>query len=148
MRKPLLGLVLGLCLLGCTPKFDKPNLSVASIQMLGGNLLQQNFLVTFDIQNPNDRALPVSGLNAALSVGGQQLATGVSNQAFVVPARGDTQFDMTITANMAVGLLNLLNKRQHDDSIDYQLTGVVNIDLPFLRSLPFHQNGSFPLHGR
>jgi LEA14-like dessication related protein len=32
--------------------------------MQGGNFLQQNFLVKFQVQNPNRRALPVSGLHA------------------------------------------------------------------------------------
>ena len=54
--------------------------------MRGGNLLQQNFAVKLKIQNPNDRALPVSGLHAELNVGGEQIASGVSNRAFVVPA--------------------------------------------------------------
>jgi hypothetical protein len=36
---------------------------------------------------------------------------------------------------------------QHSDSIDYDLTGAASIDLPFLRDLPFHQSGSFPLKG-
>jgi LEA14-like dessication related protein len=134
---------------GCsllTPKFERPTLSVASVAMVSGNLFQQNLLVTFDIQNPNDRALPVTSLHAELNVGGDRLASGVTNHAFVVPARGATQFDMTITANMAVVLLKLGQKSgQHPDSIDYDMTGGASIDLPFLRDLPFHQTGSFPL---
>jgi LEA14-like dessication related protein len=126
------------------PKFAKPNLSVASIQLISGNLLQQNFLVKLNIQNPNDRALPVTSLHVELNVAGDRIASGVSNRAFVVPAHGDTQFDMTITANTALALLKLSQQSDpHSRSIDYDMTGGASIDLPFLRDLPFRQHGSF-----
>ncbi len=139
-------ILLVLLLLGtaaCAPKFERPNLTVVGIEMQSGNFLQQNFLVKFQIQNPNDRALPVSGLHAELNVGGERIASGVSNRAFVVPPLGQTDFDMNISANMALALLKLVNA--HADSIDYEVTGAASLDLPFLRNLPFQQNGSFPL---
>jgi len=144
MSKPLL-LILLLCTAACAAKFERPNLMVAGIDMKSGNLLQQTFLVKFQIQNPNDRELPVSGLHVELNVGGEQIASGVSNQAFVVPAHGQSEFDMTITANMALAMLKLAN--QHADSIDYEVTGAASLDLPFMHNLPFHQNGTFPLKG-
>jgi LEA14-like dessication related protein len=151
MRKPLLLIGWALCLAACslvTPKFERPTLSVVGIEMVNGNLLQQSFRVKFNIQNPNDRALPVSGLHASLSAGGEHIAQGQNDRAFVVPAMGDIDFDMMISANMALALLKLANKMdQHADSIDYDLTGAASIDLPFLRDLPFHQTGSFSLKG-
>jgi LEA14-like dessication related protein len=138
-------LVLMLSTAACTPKFERPNLSVVSIEMQSGNLLRQNFQVKFQIQNPNDRALPVSGLHAELNVGGERIASGVSNQPFVVPPQGQSEFDMTITANMALALLKLSN--QQTDSVDYEVTGAASLDLPFMHNLPFHQTGSFSLKG-
>jgi LEA14-like dessication related protein len=130
------------------PKFNRPNVSVVSIEMRGGNLLQQNFAVKLNVQNPNDRALPVAGLHLELNVGGEQIASGVSDHAFVVPAFGESEFDMTIKANVALALLKLADRRQqHSDSIDYDVTGGASIDLPFLHDLPFHQTGSFSLNG-
>jgi LEA14-like dessication related protein len=123
-------------------------LTVLGIEMVNGNLLQQNFRVKFNIQNPNDRALPVSGLHASLSVGAEHIAQGQNDRAFVVPAKGDVDFDMMITANMALALLKLANRMdQRADSIDYDVSGSASIDLPFLRDLPFHQTGSFSLKG-
>ena len=143
-------IALTLALSACSlmaPKFNRPNVTVISIQMRSGNLLQQNFAVKLNIQNPNDRALPVRGLHTELNVGGQQIASGVSDRAVIVPAFGESEFDMTITANLAVALLKLADKaNQHADSIDYDLSGEANIDLPFLRNLPFHQSGSFKLN--
>jgi LEA14-like dessication related protein len=148
-RTPLLFIGWSLCLAACalvTPKFERPALSVAGVELVSGNLLQQQFRVKFNIQNPNDRALPVSGLRASLSVGGEHVAEGRNDRAFLVPAKGDADFDMMITANMALALVKLANKMdQHADSIDYDLSGAASIDLPFLRDLPFHQTGSFSL---
>ncbi len=153
MLKRLLPIVLALTLApgACSvlaPKFDRPNVSVVRIELRSGNLLQQNFAVKLNIQNPNDRTLPITGVHVELNVGGEQIASGVSDHALVVPAHGEADFDMTIKANVALALLKLADKMdQHSNSIDYDLTGAASIDLPFLRDLPFHQTGSFPLQG-
>jgi LEA14-like dessication related protein len=138
-----LAFVLLLCAAGCAPKFERPDLTVTGVEMRGGNLLRQNFLVKFQVQNPNQRALPVKGLHAELSVGGERIASGVSNQSFVVPPMGQKDFDITVTANIALALLKLAN--QSGDSIDYQVTGAADLDLPFMHDLPFHQSGSLSL---
>jgi LEA14-like dessication related protein len=131
-----------------TPKFERPTLSVVGIELASGNLKQQNFRVKFNIQNPNDRELPVKGLHADLSVDGERIAQGQNDRSFVVPARGNVDFDMMITANMALALLKLQQRMDlRADSIDYDVSGGASIDLPFLRDLPFRQTGSFSLKG-
>jgi LEA14-like dessication related protein len=131
------------------PKFERPDIAVAGIELVGGNLLQQNFLVKLTVQNPNDRALPVTGLHAELTVSGERLATGVSDQPFVVPAHGSAQFDLAITANVALALLKLSQRSDGQPaSIDYEVTGVASLDLPFMHQLPFHQKGAFAFGGR
>jgi LEA14-like dessication related protein len=144
-------IILVIALGGCslvTPKFTRPNVTVISVELRGGNLLQQKFALRLNIQNPNDRALPVRGLHTELNVGGERIASGVSDRAIVVPAFGESEFDMTISANLALALLKLADKaNQNADTIDYELTGAASIDLPFLRDLPFRQSGSLNLRG-
>jgi LEA14-like dessication related protein len=131
-----------------TPRYNRPNVTVSSIQLRSGNLLQQNFAVKLNIQNPNNRDLPVRGVHAELNVGGEQIASGVSDHATVIPAFGEAEFDVTVTANMMLALTKLANRlNAQSDSIAYDLTGAASIDLPFLRNLPFHQSGSLPLGG-
>jgi LEA14-like dessication related protein len=153
MLKRLLPIVLAMTLApaACSvlaPQFNRPNVSVASIELRSGNLLQQNFAVKLNIQNPNDRTLPITAVHVEVNVGGERIASGVSDHALVVPAHGEAEFDMTIKANVALALLKLADKMdQHSNAIDYDLTGAASIDLPFLRDLPFHQTGSFSLQG-
>jgi LEA14-like dessication related protein len=142
-RRPLVwrrcsALALCLLLAACTPHFEKPEVTVAKIEYLGGNILQQDFQISFNIHNPNARTLPVAGIEARLSVAGDLIASGSSARAFVVPAIGDGQFDMAVHADMAAGLIRLLS---HADALDYELAGTVGLDLPFMRSLPFHHTG-------
>jgi LEA14-like dessication related protein len=137
-----------LCLMGCAPKFNRPNVSVTAVELKSGNLLQQTFAVKLNVQNPNDRALPVKGLHLELSAGGDQIASGISDHAFVVPPFGESEFDMTVKANIALVLLKLSQKAdQNADSIDYEVSGAASIDLPFLSDVPFHQSGSLSLKG-
>jgi LEA14-like dessication related protein len=146
--KVLLTAAAVLCLAGCMPKFNRPNVTVVSVELRGGNILQQNFAVKLNVQNPNDRALPVKGLHVELNVDGDQIASGLSDRAFEVPANGETEFDMSIKANMAAAFLKLADRmNRHAESIGYELTGGASIDLPFLHDLPFHQSGSFSLSG-
>lgn len=138
-----------LILPGCAvfaPQFVRPDLSVVAIEMRGGNLWQQNFVVTLQIHNPNDRALPVDRVDANLTLGGEAVASGVTSRAFVVPAHGATRFRMLITAHMAAGILKIAERVDaHQQAIDYQLSGTVRLRLPFLRTLPFRETGSLPL---
>ena len=138
----LFALAAGASLAACTPHFEKPTLTVEKIEYQGGNILQQDFKISFNIHNPNARALPVSGLEARINVDGDVIAAGSSNHAFIVPALGDGSFDMTVHADMATGLIKLLS---HSDVLNYELSGNVSLDLAFLRSIPFHQNGVLPL---
>lgn len=146
----LVGLLsLSMLLSACSlfaPKFERPNLSVTNIEMLDGNFFAQNFLVRLKIQNPNNEVLPVNGLSADLKIAGEPFATGVTNRSFTVPAFGETEFEVTVSANMAMGLLKLLAKNQEQrDAIDYELNGKVSIDRAFMRSIPFHQSGRYSL---
>ncbi len=144
--KSLTAVLLCLALSACAPKLERPNISVVSVEMQGGNFMQQNFGVKLNVQNPNDRALPIKAVHAELSVGGEQIATAASDQPFVVPPFGESGFDLNVKANLALALLKLgLKMDQHLDSIDYEVKGGVSVDLPLVPEVPFHQSGSFSL---
>ena len=144
VRRGIGALCVALCLSACSllvPRLEKPELAVSQIEWVGGNLLRQDFKVTLSIHNPNARSLPVSGLDAELRVGGESVARAVRAEPFVVPAHGDSDVEVMISADLARVLLKLA---QQNGPLDYDLVGSVNVDLPFIGRLPFRQSGSLP----
>jgi LEA14-like dessication related protein len=139
----LWALLLGACALA--PKFEAPQLSVADVQILGGDLFQQRLRVRMHVQNPNDRALPVRGITYRLEVQGQEFATGESAASFVVPALGEADFDMNVSTNLATTLMKILGGGANTKALAYHLTGKVTLSEGFLRSVPFEQRGTFRL---
>ena len=136
-------------LFGCvlTPKFTAPRLSIVDVQLEGGDLWEQRLKVRLRVENPNDRALPVKGLEYALEVAGQPLAHGASTASFIVPAMGQSEFDMSVTTNLAGMLLKLLGRGSDalGQSVDYHLIGKVSLSSGLMRSIPFDERGSFRL---
>src|SRR5689334_18087462 len=119
----LLLLALGGCSL-FVPKLETPKLSVVNVELQKSDLWEQRLKVRMRVENPNDRPIPVKGLTVALDVQDQEIAHGVSGAAFNVPALGEAEFDMNMTANMAGALLKLLgSSNQLGDSIDYHIKG-------------------------
>jgi LEA14-like dessication related protein len=138
-------LLLGGCAL--TSKLTPPTLTVVDVQLQGSDLWEQHLKVRMQVQNPNDRALPIKGLEYTLQVEGQQFASGESAASFIVPARGEAQFDMNVTTNLAGTLLKLLARGSdtRSQSVAYRLTGKVSLSEGLLRSLPFDERGEFKL---
>lgn len=134
---------------GCalTPKLVPPELSIVDVQLVGSDLFAQRLKVRVHVQNPNDRTLPVDGLQYTLEVDGQPFATGESAASFVVPALGSADFDMNVTTNVAGTLIRLLTRSAdaRAQAIPYRLSGKVALSSGFMRSIPFEQHGTFNL---
>lgn len=129
------------------PHFERPEISVAGVELRGGNLLRQDFVVKLHVENPNNRDLPVQGVHADLRIEGDPVASGASEQAFVVPSRGAADVDVTVTANLLLAAAKLGGKLNSGaGTIDYDIQGAARIDLPFMGDLAFHQGGSFSLN--
>ena len=142
----LLGALMASACALLAPHYERPDLSVVGITMQSGNLFAQNFLVTLGIHNPNGRALPVERVRAHLLIAGVDVATGVTTGAFVVPPHADSRVDMQITANLAAGIAQIATRMgAHQDTVDYELDGVVRLDTPWLHALSFHTAGVLPL---
>jgi LEA14-like dessication related protein len=143
MRRLLL-ILLALGLSSCSlfvPKLEKPTLSIVGVQLLKSDLWHQELRVRLRVQNPNDRALPVEGIIYELDVEGQELAHGVSGDSFVVPALGDAEFDMSVSANMANLLFKLLNRST--TQVEYRIYGKISLSAGLLRSIKFDDHGTF-----
>jgi LEA14-like dessication related protein len=136
-------LVLAAC---AATRFETPELQVVNIELQRGELFDQRFKVRLRVQNPNDRALPVKGIDATMDLNGEEFAHGVAGEAFTVPAHGEAEFDMLLSANMAGAILKLvsgLRDGKVPDSLDYRVRGKLSLSSGLLRSIPFEETGSF-----
>jgi LEA14-like dessication related protein len=94
--------------------------------------------------NPNAREIPVKAIKYRIEVSESALAEGLVDTPFVVPANGESEFELPITANLA-SLLPKLLSRGSSEAIDYRLVGDVSLSSGFLRRIPFDERSSVKL---
>jgi LEA14-like dessication related protein len=136
---------LGACASG--PKLQTPEFSIVSARMLSADVFAQQFAIRLHVQNPNDRALPVKGIDYQLYLEGDPFAEGVSTAPFVVPANGEQEFDMTVKTTFMSSIAKLVSKLETNNSrtMQYQFMGKVMVDIPFVKDIPFGQTGTVDL---
>ena len=141
-----------LLLPGCAvfgPKLQAPQLAIAGVELVQGDLFEQRLRVRMKVQNPNERELRVRGITYTIELGGEQLGRGLSGSSFVVPARGEAEFDMLVTANLAGTVLKLVERARKAGStprtLEYRLRGEVKLERGLLRTVPFDEKGTLPL---
>jgi len=144
----LFALVAVLIAAGCSslgPKIETPRLTIVRVAMTSADIFNQQFLVRLHVQNPNDRDLPVRGIDYKLFLQGDSFAEGVAAKPFVVPALGETEFDMTVRTNFVSGVGRLLTRLNGRDQVEYILEGKVLTDLGMIKTIPFQESGTVSL---
>lgn len=143
------GLIIAAVLVACAlaPKLEPPKLSIVGVQIVSADLFTQRLKVRVHVQNPNDRALPVKGLEYTIEVEGEQFASGESAASFEVPALGEAEFDMNVTTNLAGAVVKLLARGPNalGQEVSYRLSGKVSLSEGLFRSIPFDERGTFKL---
>ena len=127
------------------PKLEEPTLDIVDARLLSADVLKQELLVRMRVENPNDRELAVRGITYEVQLDGEAFAHGESERNFVVPANGQSEFDVSVTANAAAALLRLLGTGKRADGIEYRITGKVSLSSGLFRSLPFSHTGKVNL---
>jgi LEA14-like dessication related protein len=131
---------------GLGTQLETPEISFVGIRAIEASLFEQKLEVRLRVLNPNTMALPVNGLDIDMELAGEPFATGVTAREFVVPANGEAEFDMIVTANAATALLKIAGgDRQSREEIGYRLKGRLSTKLGLLRSIPFEESGTLPL---
>jgi LEA14-like dessication related protein len=132
---------------GCSTfnqKLESPELSLLGIQMLSTDMFAQKFKVRVLVKNPNDLEIPVRGIDYTIILMGDSFAEGVSNDQFLLPAKGEAEFEMLITTNFVSSFGRLLsrvggNKLQ---DLHYEIVGEVLVDKGMIRKIPFSHQGT------
>lgn len=132
---------------GCAtlvPKLEPPVLTVTRVDLGGGTIDQQQLHLTVHVTNPNARPIKVRGIDCNLELSGQAFATGATDAAFTLPASGETDFGLNVTANLNTALLALLGGLGHR-TVDYHFYGVVHLGEGLVRNIPFDQRSNLRL---
>jgi LEA14-like dessication related protein len=127
------------------PKIEAPRLSLISVGMTSADIFNQQFRVRMHVENPNDRDIPVNGLDYKLFLEGDSFAEGVSNKPFVIPALGETEFDLTVSTNFVSSLGRLFSRLNGRTQVNYVLEGKVLTDIGMFNKVPFRESGSVDL---
>ena len=132
---------------GCAsmlPKLQPPELAVTAVTIGGGNLQQQPVRLTVHATNPNDRAIAIRDIECNLELAGSAFAQGTSAAAFTLPALGETDFTLNVTANLDNVLAALAGGFIHH-TVDYRLYGQVRLQSGLVRTIAFDQKGKVRL---
>ncbi|WP_044871714.1 LEA type 2 family protein [Pseudomonas sp. LFM046] len=122
--------------------FQDPDVRLIKVDVVRAKLLEQQFVLRFRIDNPNDVNLPVRGLVYTVHLNDVKLASGESSTWFTVPARGSQTFDVPVRTNLwrhMKYIVKLLEKP--DEPIKYRLDGEVKTGLMFGKSVHLSRNG-------
>lgn len=144
----LLILALTVGINGCSalrPELKAPRLALISVAMTSADIFNQQFLVRLNVENPNDRELPITGLDYKLFLEGDGFAEGMLNRPFTVPANGEMDFDVTVRTNFVSGIGRLLSRLNGRTQVNYAIEGKLLTDIRFLKKIPFNETGSVNL---
>ena len=150
LRTFLLLSALILVLFGCAafqPRLEQPHINLVGFDIREIGVLQQRYLLTLNVQNPNRHAIPIRGMSYALQIAGDDFARGVSPKAFTLPAYGEAQVEVELTTNL-ISALRRLQKlvEMNEDVVSYELTGKLDVGSGFYDgTLPFSNRGEFKL---
>jgi len=148
MKALLLSTVGGFLLAACSAipvNLKTPEVSFVGLHAVEASVFEQKLQVRMKVHNPNSIELPVNGLDVDIEVADEPFAHGVSAREFVVPAQGEAEFDMLVTANAATALLKLASGGKAED-VRYKLKGKLSTKLGLLRTIPFEESGTLPLN--
>jgi LEA14-like dessication related protein len=132
---------------GMTSDLQAPRLTLVSANMTSADVFSQQFRVRIRAVNPNSMALPVKSIDYQLFLEGDSFAEGVSEAAFVVPANGEKEFDLTLRTNFVSSIGRLLSRLTGESrtSIQYTFMGTVVADMRFSPKLKFSETGAVDL---
>jgi LEA14-like dessication related protein len=125
-------------------KLVAPTIEVMAVQVMSADMFAQRFKLRIRVINPNDLELAVRGLEYEVLMMGDAFAEGVSGEAFLLPARGEAEFDMMVTTNFVSSFGRLLSRVSGGklENVDYEIVGKVLVDKGMVRSIPFNHRGT------
>lgn len=125
------------------PKLETPAISMVGVQVMSGDMFSQLFKVRVKVENPNDIEVPVESIEYTVFLEGDRFGVGTTDQAFVLPARGEAEFDMMLTTDFVSAFGRLLSRMGGSklENVEYVITGKLHLAKGLMRTIPFSHKG-------
>lgn len=120
-----------------------PEIMLTGVRVEDVGFHGQKFLLEFSVSNPNHFPLPVKSIRYNLQLDDHEFAGGETQSDFVVSARGEGKFVIGVELDLlkSVSQLASLLKAGRRETISYDLSGSLAVDIPFTRPVPFATTG-------
>jgi LEA14-like dessication related protein len=110
------------------PDFETPTVQVVSVALLPLEDFSPRFAVTLRVMNPNRSALPLRGAAYTISIEGQEIVSGVTNDLPRIPGYGEEDVTLNATLNWLEGLQLLQDLSQNPrNSVAYELSAKLDV---------------------
>ena len=136
-------LLVCLLLAGCASSWQKPDISLADVQLAGGTLFEQRLKLKLRVYNPNDREIPIESLHFQFLAGDKRFASGQSSHPVLIPAQGEALVEMDAAMQLASLVRNLPELTGGDGKLHYRLRG--NAEVKGYGQVPFDHPGELDL---
>lgn len=126
---------------------QKPEISLAGLDLVEIGLFEQRFALRLRVQNPNDVDLPIAGLSFDVELNGQHFARGLSNKPVTIPRMGEAVLEVTATSNLGSVLKQMRELQKGGrDRVDYRISGRISLEgFESPGGFPFERKGDLPL---
>jgi LEA14-like dessication related protein len=123
---------------------DPVQVYVVGVEPLQGQGLELRMLVKLRVQNPNDTPIEYDGVSVAMDVQGRTFASGVSNDAGIVPRFGERVVEVPVSISALRVIRSAAGIAQtNPEKIDYALKG--KLAGPLFKSVRFTSKGEVAL---
>jgi LEA14-like dessication related protein len=127
-------------LTACAVSLTRPEIGLASIELVGFGRLEQRFVLKLNIRNPNDVDFRLNTLDFDLEINGVQFAHGTSDKAVLIPRLGEAQLEV-LTVSRLVQVLAVWrdSQKQGNERMAYRMIGSVEVE--GVGRIPFERRG-------
>ena len=109
--------------------FEKPTVTLAGISVGEIGLLEQQFVLSLRVANPNNLDIPVNGLQLGLEVNGKPFANGVSAEPVTLPRLGSAVVKLRVRTSLATFVQQYNALQASGKPIAYRVKGKLFIPL-------------------
>ncbi len=128
---------------GCayvTKSWITPGVNLVGVRPVQVTAEQQTFIVSLNVNNPNDRTLPIIGATYDLEVEGHEVANGAGNLDKQIPAFSEDVVDIEVNTKLMDLIRDVPSLAFSGGEWSYKVSGVLKLAGGYI-PVPFSYSG-------